>query len=77
MKVKPVFRYQPTIKKFRILRFVWERGVVGDGKGFSAKLSFAVRPKIYEWWIGELDEWRLILLGVEIHFYKSYGGVFV
>ena len=73
---KKVFRYDPVQKKLRIFRLMRSFGVVGDGNGYSEKLAIALRPVLFRWQTG-FDEWRLIFLGIDIHYYRSYGGVFV
>lgn len=42
MKFKKVWRYDPDRKIFRLCRIIWAKGEVGDGKGFSCKLSLAL-----------------------------------
>ena len=39
MKFKSVLRYDPTLRAIRLGRLMWTRGTVGDGKGYSVKLS--------------------------------------
>lgn len=74
--MKTVFRYDPRQLKFRVFHILWQNGHVGDGNGYSAKLAFAIRPIIFRWEI-ESFGWRLILLGVDIHYLRTYGGIFV
>jgi hypothetical protein len=74
--LKPVFRYDPTWPKLRLFRIVWDVGMVGDGDGYSRKLAFALCPKLLSWQRG-LDEWRLVVLGFEIHSRTAWGGRFV
>jgi hypothetical protein len=73
MKFKPVMRYSPNERMLRLCRLIWERGIVGDGQGYSAMLSLALRPALFhvrkEW-----DGWRFTLLGVRLHFKRSWGG---
>lgn len=76
MTAHPVFRYDPSWPKLRLFRFVWDVGTVGDGTGYSRKVAFALRPRLFSW-ERSVHEWRLVLLGVEIHSRKSYGGHFV
>ena len=75
MQFKPVMRYDPTQHKFRLFRFGWNKGNVGDGKGYSVKLSLALRPKLF-WWFTGWREQELTLLGLSLHRVVSYGGRF-
>lgn len=74
MKLKRVFRYDPTARLYRLFRATWIRGTVGDGKGYSCKFSAALRLRLFQFH-RELDGWLLTLLGVRIHFERSYGGI--
>ena len=75
MRTKTVLRYSPNERVFRVVRLMWERGVVGTGQGYSAKLSLALAPVLFRahrtW-----DGWRVGLLGVQLHYKRSYGGIF-
>lgn len=73
---KRVMRYDPTEKKLRLFRLIWDVGNVGDGVGYSGILSFSLLPRL---WAFDKDwhEWRLTLLGISIHTRLSYGGRFV
>lgn len=57
----------------RLFRLMWTRGTVGDGKGYSCKLSFAVRPTLFRF-RREYGGWLLTLLGVRVHYERDYGG---
>lgn len=61
--------------KFRLCRFMREVGSVGDGKGYSEKLTFALVRRLFGW-STDWDGWRLALLGIEVHYRRSYGGRF-
>lgn len=76
MKLKLVMRLDRRERKLRLFRLLWQRGTVGDGDGYSAKLSFALVPKLFEYRL-ELFGWRTTLFGVHVHHRKSYGGIFV
>jgi hypothetical protein len=76
MILKPVFRYDPTWPKLRLFRIMWNVGTVGDGKGYSRKLAFSARPKLLAWQ-RSLDEWRVAVLGLEVHSVTAWGGRFV
>lgn len=77
LRNKWVFRQDGIQRFFRIARVMWERGEVGCG-GYSAKLSVALDNSF---WRGvERDaktDWRFTLLGVRLHYCRSYGGIFV
>jgi hypothetical protein len=60
----------------RIIRIMWTRGVVGDGEGYSNSLSLALYPKLYQY-KPVLYGWYLYILGVRIHYDRSYGGYHV
>jgi len=72
---KSVFRWSPSDRLFRVGRIVWARGD-GPGKtggGYSAKLSLALAPVLIGW----KKEWRSIavtVLGIRVHYMRSYGG---
>jgi hypothetical protein len=75
VRLKVVGRYDPTNRLVRLARLVWTRGVVGDGKGYSAKLSIGLRP-CWFMWRGEYDGWLLTVLGFRLHYVKAWGGIF-
>lgn len=72
MRLKTVFRRDGSL--FRLLRVTWVRGTVGDGQGYSAKLSFGLRPVLFRW-RRELFGWIVIICGLRIHYDRSYGGI--
>lgn len=74
MKIKPVFRYSPTERTFRVGRVVWTNGVVGDGDGYSAKFSLALRPVLFHR-SDEFAGWDVTFLGLRFHYQRSYGGI--
>ncbi len=74
MKVKTVFRLSPSERTFRLARVLWTRGVVGDGEGYSAKLSFAVRPVLFHRG-PELFGWDVTVFGLRVHYQRAYGGI--
>jgi hypothetical protein len=76
MIFKWVGRYDPRNRLLRLCRLVWDRGIVGDGKGYSVKLSLGLRPALLHW-RREWDGWLATLFGVRVHFCRSYGGRFV
>lgn len=60
----------------RLVRVMWIRGIVGDGVGYSAKLSLGLYPRWFTFVRGS-NEWRLYLLGLRLHFERAYGGIHV
>lgn len=76
MQIKPVMRWDSTQRKLRLFRLMWRRGIVGDGKGYSAKAAVSVTPRLFGF-VRDFDGWRLTLLGVQVHHVKSWGGIFV
>lgn len=73
---KTVWRYDSCNKIFRLFRFVWDVGTVGDGKGYSNKFSLALTPRFFRFQ-SDVWEWKIVLLGLRIHYIRSYGGRFV
>jgi len=75
MRFKSVMRYAPSERKFRFARIMWERGTVGDGQGYSAKLSLFAQPTLATF-ERDSEGWRVILLGIGASLRRSWGGVF-
>lgn len=67
MKLKPVFRYAPPERKLRLFRIIH-----GDDKT-SWKLAVGLRPVLFRWQ-RDFNEWRLVLLGIDVHYRASYSG---
>ena len=72
MKFKPVFRRDGRL--IRLCRLVWTRGKVGDGKGYSCKLSLGLQPTAFHF-SREFKAIFLTILGLRIHFEQSFGGI--
>jgi hypothetical protein len=76
VKFKWVGRLDKESRILRLCRLMWTRGMVGDGNGYSVKLSLALRPAFFcfhrEW-----QQFFLTVLGVRVHFQRSYGGIHV
>lgn len=79
-RIKRVLRSDPNARVFRLFRMMWETGSVGfDPDAYSAKLSIGLRPRWFD-----LDRrdyhgspfFILTLLGVRVHFARSYGGIY-
>lgn len=67
-------RWSPRERLLRLGRIVWRRGEgPGGGKGYSAKLSLALTPSLVQF-RRDWCEWSLTLLGVRVHYLRSYGG---
>lgn len=75
MKFKSVMRWDSNAKLFRIFRIMWYRGKWGKG-GYSAKLSFAFRPRFFLI-VDEFEGYDVTILGIRIHYQRSYGGIHV
>ena len=76
MKLKWVGTWDHVERKLRVLRLMWTRGTVGDGRGYSAKLSLALRPALF----AVRREWQSLavtLFGVQVHYQRAYGGIHV
>lgn len=73
---KRVFRYDPDNRKLRLFRVLWQHGKVGDGKGYSAKLSFALAPILYSRKKSSFG-WRFTLFGLQLHHRRAYGGYLI
>ncbi len=74
MRLKRVM--QSDGKKLRLCRLMRDVGNVGDGNGYSEKLTLSLACRLLGW-SSDWHEWRLTLLGVEVHYKRSYGGRFV
>jgi hypothetical protein len=61
MTLKKVCRYSQGERLFRVCRLLWTRGTVGDGQGYSCKLSLGLRP---------------VFPFVRIRFARAYGGIY-
>lgn len=80
-RVKRVLRLDTIQRHFRLFRVMWERGIVGDGKGYSAKLAVGLEARLLRWETSyrvrePRHDWCVTLFGVRIHYARSYGGRF-
>ena len=75
MRCRRVMRYDRYSRIFRVTLVVWECGAVGDGRGYSAKLSIGLRPAILAF-RREEDGWIATVCGLRLHYRRSYGGRF-
>jgi hypothetical protein len=71
---RTILRYDRRNRLLRLARVVWQRGIAGDGTGYSSKLSLALRPAAFAW-RREWDGWLLTVAGVRLHYQRSYGGI--
>lgn len=76
LRFKTVLRVD-HMRHFRLFRIMWERGTVGDGSGYSAKLAVGLLPRLYRYERSWKHDRSITLLGLRIHYRRSYGGVFV
>jgi hypothetical protein len=58
----------------RLFRLTWTRGTVGDGRGYSAKLTLALTPAFFALRRGYCDL-AVTLLGFRVHYQRAYGGI--
>jgi hypothetical protein len=79
----------PRERRICLMRLRWERGTVGDGKGYSVKLSISIGWKFQDMWVGLF--WRrhdcnpshgwiawlclLPCLPIRVSCQRSYGGI--
>jgi hypothetical protein len=76
LKFRWIFRIDEIQRFLRIARIVWQRGTVGDGHGYSAKFSVALRTKPLELVRRDATtDWRVTLFFVRLHYCRSYGGI--
>lgn len=73
LRFRRVMRFDEIQKHLRLFRIMWERGEVGvPNGGYSAKLSVGLMPKLFH-----REDGRWTILGLRIHYCRSYGGIFV
>ncbi len=75
---KPVMRYSPSERIFRIGRLIYQGGPRGSlpgrpGGGYSAKLSLSLEPRLFGF-AREHGSWAVTLFGIRVHHLKSFGG---
>lgn len=74
-QIKSVFRWSSNEKMLRLFRIIWNVGTVGDGKGYSAKISVGLQRRLF-YFQREWRAWRLTFLGFHLSYRRSYGGIF-
>jgi hypothetical protein len=77
LRVKWVLRKDTIQGFYRVARIMWEVGNPGF-RGHSCKFTVALDPKLFRWWRRDaITDWRITILGVRLHYCRSYGGTFV
>lgn len=77
LRFKRVLRFDEIQKHFRLFRLMWERGKPGvPGGGYSAKLAIGLRPRFFEWERESGKAFLFTILGLRVHYSRSYGGIF-
>jgi hypothetical protein len=76
-RVKYVGTLSRAERHIRLFRVMWERGRVGDGRGYSVKLAIGLVPRMFTYDRGVLGEVTLSIAGLRVHYRRSYGGIFV
>lgn len=72
MQIKPVFRRDGYL--IRLFRVIWTQGTVGDGSGYSCKLSFGLSPAWF-YFKRPFGGFLLIVAGLRVQYQKSLGGI--
>ncbi|WP_331373782.1 hypothetical protein [Sinorhizobium chiapasense] len=77
LRFKPVLRFDEIQKHLRLFRLMWERGTPGvPGGGYSAKLAIGLRPRLFEREREYGKAFLFTILGLRVHYSRSYGGIF-
>ena len=77
LRLKLVCRKDTVQGHLRLFRVMWERGDVGDGRGYSNQISVALTPRIFRWGEDNSSRWWLVeFLFIRVHRKRSYGGIF-
>lgn len=71
--VKLFCRWDSSARLLRLGRLVWATGRNPGPGWYSAKLSLALTPRLFGFSTG-FHEWAVTLLGLRVHFQKSFGG---
>jgi hypothetical protein len=74
LRWKTILRLDTIQRHFRIGRLAWERGIVGDGDGYSVKLAFGLWPRLFRWQRDARCDTLICIMGLRIHYSRSYGG---
>jgi len=76
LRIRWIFRHDETQRHLRLFRVLWERGHVGDGKGYSAKLAVGLTPRLIGFHRDTRTDFIVSVLGLRVHYSRSYGGIF-
>lgn len=77
LRFKSVLRFDEIQRHLRLFRLMWERGTPGvPGGGYSAKLAIGLRPRLFEREREYGKAFLFTILGLRIHYSRSYGGIF-
>jgi len=77
LRFKSVMRFDEIQKHLRLFRLLWERGRPGvPGGGYSAKLAIGLRPRLFEREREYGKAFLFTILGLRIHYSRSYGGIY-
>lgn len=76
IRIKSVLRFDEIQRHLRLFRLMWESGSPGDGKGYSNKLAVALWPKLFTVQRETPGDILIGLLGLRVHYSRSYGGRF-
>lgn len=82
MKIRRIMRWDPTLRKLRMFRVVWQRGEWGmktpEGRciPYSFALTVGLRPALFSF-RREYDQVRTTLFGVVVNYHRSAGGTLV
>lgn len=80
LRFKSVMRRDPTTAMFRLLRVMWETTdpwikPTDQRRERFHKLTLALRPALFHAAKdGYGDGWFLTVLGIRVHYQRSYGG---
>jgi len=72
----PSRRWRRNWYGYNLFRVCWENGEPGDGVGYSNKLSVGLSPRWFGWLRQTLGDLEVYLLGLRVHYSRSYGGRF-
>lgn len=76
LRIKRVMRLDTIQRHFRLFRAMWERGTVGDGNGYSAKLAVGLLPRLFAVERLASHDMMVVFAGLRVHYSRSYGGIF-
>ena len=77
LRFKSVLRFDEIQNHLRLFRLMWERGRPGEpGGGYSAKLAIGLRPRLFHREREYGKAFLLTILGLRVHYSRSYGGIF-